>query len=161
MTEPTLQQKIDTLRDLLAEATPGPWAITPSYDGAWDHVGPLRGWRSGHDYGPPHVIRGRSQDAHLIAAARNYLPDILQLVDDLVTLIDVCDAGGIETGADWTDPRWAVRAIYDAHDLAHTRTGGDSHRKPWADLRAFCTEESINADVRQRVLALLDRTEGK
>jgi hypothetical protein len=72
----------------------------------------------------------------------------VNVTEDLITLIDFCDLMATCIRDDYEDPRGECRAIWDAHDMAHARTGGDALRHPWGHFRAHCHEggESVATD---------------
>jgi hypothetical protein len=83
-----LRAILEPLRELEANATPGPW-LGDSGDAKWD-TPKLCGYDSReHHRGPPYYCTGprtdtaeqASGDANLIAAARNALPKLLALLD--------------------------------------------------------------------------------
>ena len=112
---------IDNLRQLLDEATPGPWqqgtgvhdnVIRAEGDFDWVGVGGTR-----HDTRDP-VFRGQVSnrdgqhvaDARAIVALRNAAPDLLAAVEALERLTDAAGPIGEDDGPDHifapTDPEW-------------------------------------------------------
>lgn len=75
-----MKDKIAELVALEAKATPGPWSLGPTIEGIWrdnDYIG--------------HMHWNPVDDASLIVAMRNALPQLLELIKDMLRgLMQVC-----------------------------------------------------------------------
>lgn len=82
--------------------------------------------------------------------------------EDLVTLLDFCDAMASSIRGDWSDPRTQCRAIWDAHDIGHVLMGGDT-TSSWSHAREVLRwDDGMGEawpDVVHRMSALIRRLE--